>query len=1762
MAEQALIASLRVDLTRFDADLRKAMQSADKTSSGISSALNKVDASLKPLPAEFNKLNNSLRQTEQATNRAAAASEKQIGIMSKLKGALGALGLLVTAQQLAQFATTTIRAAEAMAGVNQQLTKLTGSSQAAQATMSFIRSEASRLALNTVDAAQGFARLANAAKGTRIEGEGTRRVFQALNELARANRLSSEEYGRVLNQVTQILAKGKIQTEELITLSESGIPAFRLLGEAMGVTGKQLAEMMQKGQVSSDNMLLLANKIHQEYASLAEAASNTIPAKFARGFEMIKQEFVDLVTGVLASSELIKAVDYDPTSILDIFPDVGTITSRTDEIVRELVLLGETIRVVFEKMKDAVVRVFTDLVDDIKSVLGPLDKWIQDKFSKIPGVNALKNIFGKDLKEGIDAATESAAKMGTTMAEAVQKVNASSLADRLKFFQGMMKDLRESLKIDDAEILDARVTGPAAATAAEPVRKEWVDVLDQIKEAATRVQPLIDPVTEAEAARTIANMRKQVRREELADQERQEQAIRKLQRDTAEELQKLLQENEDRIAKEAARAEQMVEDAILSGKPILGDVTTEDEKRQIAELEKTIENMKANLQSILAGTISEAIRGDIDNIKDAADQIAQIFTDTATQIASEFISAFAIDPIVNQVKGLLAQLKGVATGEGGASGGGGILGGLGGVGAGVGVGLGVSNLAGGGKMGGAIGGAAGGGIAGAALTGAIWGSSAGAVGTIVGAAVGAIVGGVAGYLASHDKEKTVIQAQTTAGIPSSSRGPELTRGPFGFISMFEDASLSDEAASAATLAISEIDSAIAAFLDKQQRDIVTQFMQAQTPDSAKVASKDMNDAIAKAIQLRLFHAISALGGGELATGIVGEPYSANTTNIQAIQQRAMEALEILATIADFKTGDLSQTAQAIKAINDQFQSLKDRAEVLGLPTEEIMAEQQKQIAEITSNFNEGIGDAILGITDPAKLELVELERMQKERMQNAIDAGADLAAVEQLNQLEREELEKRHQGNLTDIVDQGQKEREAAAATANIQQMIYNITDPFKAALFGIEQQVAAFQSQVDAGLIPQDLVNQYKDAATNQATEQEAERLQQAEQALADFNDQIYDSILGLTDASKVELVQMERIHQERIQMAIELGADVTAIEHLNQLEREELERQHQAEMTRIQAEEQKAREDATANILQAIFNITDPFKAAMLSIEQQVAAFQAQVEQGLIPQELVDQYRTVATNQVNDQETQRLQQAAQALDDFNDQIYDSILGFTDSYQVEIRELERMQQERIQMAIQLGADVSAIEHLNQLEREQLERQHQENLTAMHRQAQRDREAATASIQQMIFNITDPFRAALFSIQQQVAAFQAQADAGLIPQDLVDQYQGAATNQVIQQEQNRLAREREAHDRDIQQRAQDAIRAQEQRKREAEQAAAERQRAAEQRKREAEQRKREAEQRKREREQEAEQRRQSALRFKSALLGFTDPFAASMQQINEQVREFQAMSKEGIISKKAFNEFKRLALASQEIDRGLQAISGGGGSPIEQVGDAFESFIKAGSPQSQAVGQMSALQEQFAGLVESAKILGLSTKDLEKSYIKQAKAIREEAIDAINKEMDAKKEQLKQIDDFLASMRVSDVLPANLRFDEARAQFHEAAQGGDVQKAVAASEQYLNIAQQQFGSTQGFFAARSEVEQMLTNLKDEQTRNIEAERAKLIKQEERELEQVQIGRSSVDYLKRISSDNSATSRGIEQLISIAKSQTTEAAQTRQLLLRLAAKMKA
>lgn len=1243
---EVLAAELRLGIEKFNSDLNKATKAAERGTKDISESFDKIDDAVKDLPKDFGKLNKEIERTKDQLSKTAQSGSKFTGFLTTLKGGIAALGLAAAGKALFDFGRSMVDASQQLKSVQQQLEIATGSFEAAGQAMAFIREETNRLGQNTLTGAQGFARLANAAKGTAVEGEGVRQIFSALNELSIANRLSTQQYGNVMNQVTQIISKQRIQTEELITLSENGIPAFRLLSEAIGSTGEQLADSLSKGEVPFESILLLTQKIRDEFGGIADEASTSIPASFQRVKNAITGGFADLFGGVLDSQELRNVFSDLAPGIDDFFPTRAEVTQRIDDIVKMTTAIFALIQSLAQGIKQVVIDSFNAVIDAAKSALTAITGFFTDFFER-SGLrerfadisSKLKGLFGG----GQEAAKKEAEEINKELGKIGEDVgDQRALFERLLLpkpedIRKLNDKVRELFGLKDLPLLDPETTGSAAKKSANRMTDEYAKALEKIKQQSqTTVSTSVDKATE----RAIERERRRSREADL-------------------EMERKRLEIEDRIAAEIRLAEKMYREVLRTGEPILP--LTEEEQKRLDEIQKTFDNVKDHIQSTLGDVITNVFQGQLGGVQGFADSMVQIFARTAGEISA----ALVIDPLLDKslntlvgdfretgkLGGLLGKALGGVNLKLGGQGitGKQIFGAVGGIAGGIGLGAGISGAVGGGPAGGALGG-----LAGGALAGATIGSIFPGIGTVVGGIIGSVVGGLAGltagFLGGEDKPR--IAPLTSAGPPGRQEGGAISRGPFGFVTLVPE---STEGVNAETVTkiISELDFQIARLMTDRQRGIVTQALQTQ---HYALDAREIDDAIAQALQTRLFIAVRELAGPDAARQITGQPYTGTAENIELIQKRVVEALSILKLVEEFRAGPLTQSAAAIKAINDQFRDLIDRATQLELfaVIPDLEAERQRQIRQIAIDFNKDINQRILQLTDPVAAQWAELAARQEQELAEARDAGADLAAVERLHALEREDLARRladstgqvnqsleevnnileriarfQRGTLSQVTQQllslqdqfDALAAEASAAGIDISGLaaslhaqrvaiiqaaqeqvlitINSIVSPFTAAMIQLEQQVRQFQQLANEGIIPQSFVDQFIVAATDQARFQEAARIAGGQGgAVQQFlGGVVHDFVIAGTSISNLRL-ELEQLHDQAYnlqQALLSVNQPIDAVVA-------SLTQQHNAILSR-----------AREQVQSVIDEFRNPFTVAMEQARANIETLQQLVRDGL---------------------------------------------------------------------------------------------------------------------------------------------------------------------------------------------------------------------------------------------------------------------------------------------------------------------------------------------------------------------------------------------------------------------------------------------------------------------------------------------------------------------------------------------------------------------
>lgn len=231
---------------------------------------------IEDLRQRFDELVDELQRGEEQANetdRAFGGLQSGIG---NVGDALQTLAGLAVVQQFVQIN----RQSESLRNT---LTALFGSTEKSAQEIQYLNETANRLGVAVSDISQSYIGLTTASKGTNLEGQKTREIFEAVIGAMAVMGKSGQEADQALTAIAQTMGKGVIQAEELTGQLEEALPgASRALAAALGITVAELRQMVATGTVvSADVLPALAAELKKTYGAGAEGA-NTLNAQLAR----------------------------------------------------------------------------------------------------------------------------------------------------------------------------------------------------------------------------------------------------------------------------------------------------------------------------------------------------------------------------------------------------------------------------------------------------------------------------------------------------------------------------------------------------------------------------------------------------------------------------------------------------------------------------------------------------------------------------------------------------------------------------------------------------------------------------------------------------------------------------------------------------------------------------------------------------------------------------------------------------------------------------------------------------------------------------------------------------------------------------------------------------------------------------------------------------------------------------------------------------------------------------------------------------------------------------------------------------------------------------------------------------------------------------------------------------------------------------------------------------------------------------------------
>lgn len=231
-----VVVELEARLDRYEANVARAESRFDKAMSGIQK---------------------SARGAEMVVSRAALA----------MTTALGSIGFIALGKQAVDTAVRFKR-------FEQGLAVAVGSAAKAGQEIGFLRELADKLGVRFITLAENFTSFAAAARGTSLEGQKARDIFESVTKAIVAVGGSSEQTTGALTAIQQMISKGKVSAEELTGQLGERLPgAFQIAARAMGVTTAELSKMLEKGDVLAEDFLpKLATQLGKELPDSLQTA--------------------------------------------------------------------------------------------------------------------------------------------------------------------------------------------------------------------------------------------------------------------------------------------------------------------------------------------------------------------------------------------------------------------------------------------------------------------------------------------------------------------------------------------------------------------------------------------------------------------------------------------------------------------------------------------------------------------------------------------------------------------------------------------------------------------------------------------------------------------------------------------------------------------------------------------------------------------------------------------------------------------------------------------------------------------------------------------------------------------------------------------------------------------------------------------------------------------------------------------------------------------------------------------------------------------------------------------------------------------------------------------------------------------------------------------------------------------------------------------------------------------------------------------------
>jgi tape measure domain-containing protein len=403
---------LQADVT---ADTRPAERRIRQLEASIRT-LSKTTITPQVKPSGLNRLKSAiggLTTGVQKFGSGAADAFKAIGVP-----VLGSIGVAVAgvATGLTAAGVKSLQLADDLEGSKIAFTKFLGSAEAADKFLQGLRGFAAKTPFE-------FPELVAAGQQLTGIGVAAKDVVPIMRTLGDAAAFTKQPVSDLASIYGQMFTKGKVANEELLQLSERGIPAYKILSERLGISAQKVEKLASEGKLGADALKQLQIGLDEKFGGGMAQLAGTLGGMISTLKDTMTGTLTDIGEAVLPLAKAVfpaiqKGAENLGRTVKTMMPTI--IDSIASGLQGLLTLPGTIVRGV-AGISLAVSGMLSGIMDQLATLMATLGKG----FMKIPGMSE----FGAELfkaAEQLDAAADKTRSAGKDTFTNLQKTAADA----------------------------------------------------------------------------------------------------------------------------------------------------------------------------------------------------------------------------------------------------------------------------------------------------------------------------------------------------------------------------------------------------------------------------------------------------------------------------------------------------------------------------------------------------------------------------------------------------------------------------------------------------------------------------------------------------------------------------------------------------------------------------------------------------------------------------------------------------------------------------------------------------------------------------------------------------------------------------------------------------------------------------------------------------------------------------------------------------------------------------------------------------------------------------------------------------------------------------------------------------------------------------------------------------------------------------------------------------------------------------------------